>query len=116
VPGAKRQADDHLALALRAAHECEIRDVGARDEKHERRGSHQQPEHERGSLVDGFAQGRQFDAIMSLRVVPLGMIPTHVRRDLLHLGTRLRNVAASASRANTSVMRCVREVTIEALR
>jgi hypothetical protein len=43
------------------------------------------------------------------------MIPTHVRRQALDFGPRLHNLGAGASRANTSVMRCVRDVTIEAL-
>ena len=53
--GAERRAHDELVLATHAAHEREVRDVGAGDDEHERRGAHQQPEREPGVLAEHFA-------------------------------------------------------------
>ena len=44
--GAERGAHHQLVLAPHAAHQREVRDVGAGDDQHERRRAHEQPERE----------------------------------------------------------------------
>ena len=77
--GAERRAHHELVLAAHAAHEREVHDVRGRDDHHERRGAHEQPQRQPRAFAEHFLERDDGDAIVRRRVVRVLVFALHPR-------------------------------------
>ena len=84
---AERRAQRHLVLPGGRAREQQVRDVGARDEQHERHRAEERQERRPRVLDDVVLQRHDADA--HVRRLVFGMLLPELPGDAVHLGLRL---------------------------
>jgi hypothetical protein len=99
--GADRRADRQLAAPSRRAHDQQVRDVGARDQQHERHGAHQRHDR-RPHVADQIVEHRNHVKVQTGGLLD-GEMLAQVGRDMLYVDLRLPGAHAGLEPADHAV-------------